>query len=106
MVLDMLATILSAGDSTYKIGQKYSESGVSQVFICIDPKVFGNGALREKLLQEIIDYTHDVEPMQAGDRTYFPGERTVQTRARNVKEGIPVSEEIWEKVLGLLEETV
>ena len=32
MVLDMLATLLSAGNSTYKIGQKGSETAVSQVF--------------------------------------------------------------------------
>ena len=102
MVLDMLATLLSAGDSTYKIGQKSSESGISQVFICIDPKVFGDGTLQEKLLKEIIDYTHDVEPMNPGEKTYYPGERTLLTRARNLKEGIPVSEEIWKNVWSLL----
>ena len=40
--------------------------------------------------------------MHPGERTYYPGERTLQTRARNLKEGIPVSEIVWEKVLGLL----
>ncbi len=103
MVLDMLVTLLSAGDSTFKIGQKPTESGISQVYICIDPDVFGDGNLREKLLDEIIDYTHDVEPMHPGEHTYYPGERTLQTRAKNLKEGIPVSEEIWGKVLDLLE---
>ena len=101
MVLDILATLLAAGDSTYKIGQRGVESGISQVYICIDPGTFGDGELQEKLLNEIIDYTHDVEPMNPGDRTYYPGERTLQTRARNLKEGIPVSVAIWERVLSL-----
>ena len=48
-------------------------------------------------------YTHDVEPMDPGVKTYYPGERTKQTRARNLKQGIPVSEEVWNKVLELLE---
>lgn len=104
MVLDMLVTILSAGDSTYRIGKKEYEYGISQVFICIDPQVFGDKKLQEKLLEEIIDYTHDVEPMNPGDRTYYPGERTLQTRTRNLKDGIPVSEVVWEKVLSLFEE--
>lgn len=104
MILDMLVTLLSAGDSTYRIGKKEFESGISQVFICIDPLVFGDKNLQEKLLEEIIDYTHDVEPMNPGDKTYYPGERTLQTRNRNTKEGIPVSEEVWEKVLVLLDE--
>ena len=103
MVLDMLVTLLSAGNSTFKIGQNSFESGISQVYICIYPEVFGDTGLQEKLLEEIINYTHDVEPIHPGEQTYYPGERTLQTRARNLKEGIPVSEEVWQKVLGLLE---
>ena len=103
MVLDMLATILSAGDSTYKIGLKGSESGVSQVYLCIYPEIFNDPHLKEKLLNEIIDYTHDVAPMNPGEKTYYPGERTKQTRVRNLEKGIPVSEVIWKKVLELLE---
>ena len=101
MVLDMFATLLSAGNSTYKIGQKGYETGVSQVFLCIDPKQFNDQAIQQKLLEEIIAYTHDVEPMQKGGRTYYPGEQTLRTRKRNSKDGIPVSREVWEKVLKL-----
>lgn len=102
MVLDMLATLLSAGKSTYKIGQDAYETGVSQIFLCIFPKMFGDDGIQEKLLEEIIDYTHDVDPMEKGGRTYYPGERTLQTRTENLKNGIPVSAEVWEKVLELL----
>jgi len=102
MIIDMLTTLLSAGDSTYKIGQRKFESGISQVYICINPDTFGDSSLQQKLLNEIINYTHDVEPMHPGDRTYYPGERTLATRARNLREGMPVSDEVWEKVLGLL----
>jgi len=103
MILDMLVTILSAGDSTYKIGKKGFETGISQVYICIYPEIFGDRELQEKLLEEIINYTHDVAPMKPSDRTYYPGERTLETRTRNLKEGIPVSEEVWSKVVKLLE---
>jgi 3-dehydro-L-gulonate 2-dehydrogenase len=102
MVLDMLATLLSAGDSTYKIGLKGSETGVSQVYLCIYPEIFGENDLKEKLLNEIIDYTHDVAPMHPGEKTYYPGERTKNTRAINLEKGIPVSEAIWKNVLELL----
>jgi len=101
MVLDMLATVLSAGDSTYKIGQRKYETGISQVYLCIYPEIFNDRNLRERLLNEIIGYTHDVEPMHPGDKTYFPGERTLQTRTRNLKDGIPVREEIWQKIMEL-----
>ena len=45
MILDMLATLLSAGNSTYEVGKNEFESGISQVFICIDPETFGDGEL-------------------------------------------------------------
>tara|TARA_R110000796_G_scaffold81498_1_gene179492 strand:- start:2378 stop:3397 length:1020 start_codon:yes stop_codon:yes gene_type:complete len=103
IILDMLATLLSAGNSTYKVGQKDFETGISQVYLCIYQEVFHDKALQEKLLNEIIDYTHDVEPMQAGDKIYFPGERSALTREENLKNGMPVSESVWEKIRTLSE---
>ncbi|HET8736416.1 MAG TPA: 3-dehydro-L-gulonate 2-dehydrogenase [Pricia sp.] len=101
MVLDMLATLLSAGKSTYKIAKNRYEAGVSQVFLCVDPEMFGDRGLQKTLIQEIIDYTHDVEAMKSGDRTYYPGERTLRIRKKNTAEGSPVSAEVWEKVMEL-----
>ncbi|WP_218944462.1 3-dehydro-L-gulonate 2-dehydrogenase [Maribacter luteus] len=101
MILDMLATLLSAGDSTCKIGTREFETGISQVFLCIYPAVFGDRNIQEKLLEEIIAYTHDVELMNTGDKTYYPGERSAMTRLRNLKEGIPVNSSIWKKVMAL-----
>ena len=63
IVLDMLATTLSAGDSSYRIGLKEVETGISQVFLCIYPGIFNDNELQQKLIDEIIDYTHNVEAM-------------------------------------------
>lgn len=99
MVLDMLVTLLSAGNSTYKIGQKGFETAISQVFLCIDPNTFSDRQLQENLLNEIIQYSNNVTPMSQGNRTYYPGERTLATRLKNQKEGIPVNSKIWEQIL-------
>jgi 3-dehydro-L-gulonate 2-dehydrogenase len=101
IILDMLATLLSAGNSTYKVGQKDFETGISQVYLCIYQEVFKDKGLQEKLLNEIIDYTHDVEHMKAGDKIYYPGERSALTREQNLKEGMPVSESVWEKIMAI-----
>ncbi|MBD1260817.1 3-dehydro-L-gulonate 2-dehydrogenase [Maribacter polysiphoniae] len=101
IVLDMLATLLSAGDSTSKIGTREFETGISQVYLCIYPAVFGDKNLQQKLIDEIITYTHDVAPMNPGDKTYYPGERSAMTRTRNLKEGIPVNSNIWKKIMAL-----
>jgi len=101
MILDMLATVLSAGNSTYRVGQNAMETGISQVFICIYPEIFGDKNLQERLLNEIITYTHDVAPMRAGEKTYYPGEKSAQTRIRNLKDGIPVHSSVWETIIAL-----
>lgn len=101
IILDMLATLLSAGDSTYKISLKEFETGISQVYLCIYPEVFDDKKLQQKLINEIIAYTQDVDPMHPGDKTYYPGERSSLTRARNSKEGIPVDRSIWQKIMEL-----
>lgn len=102
IVLDMLATLLSAGNSTCKIGSKDFETGISQVFICIYPEVFNDKSLQEKLINEIINYTHDVAPMHPNNKIYYPGERSLQTTKENLKKGMPVSDPIWNEVMELL----
>ncbi|WP_299126241.1 3-dehydro-L-gulonate 2-dehydrogenase [uncultured Winogradskyella sp.] len=101
IILDMLATILSAGNSTCKISSKEIETAISQVYICIYPEVFNDKGLQQKLIEEIIDFTHDVEPIIPGDNIYYPGERSSQTRTKNLKEGVLVNENIWEKIMAL-----
>lgn len=102
MILDMLATLLSAGSSTYRIGQRGHETDVSQIFLCIDPARFHDRDLQQRLLDEIIDYNHSGPPMQAGGRTYYPGERALANVERNTEAGMQVSELVWEEVLALL----
>lgn len=101
IILDMLATILSAGNSTYNISQKPIETGISQVYLCIYPEIFNDKALQEKLLNEIIDYTHNVEPIHAEDKTYYPGERSLLRKAENLKNGMSVNSSIWNKIIAL-----
>ena len=101
MVLDMLATLLSAGSSTYRIGQRGHETDVSQVFLCLDPARFPNPELQTQLLEEIIDYNHSGPPLREGQRTYYPGERALANFQRNSKIGMQVSEQVWQEVLAL-----
>ena len=52
-------------------------------------------------MDEIIDFTRDVEPINPEQKIYYPGERSAQTRAKNLKEGIVINERIWEKIMSL-----
>jgi 3-dehydro-L-gulonate 2-dehydrogenase len=104
MVLDMLATLLSGGKSTYKLGLEEHEFGVSQIFMCIDSESFHHSNMQEQLLEEIIAYTKDVTPTQPDGKTYYPGEKSLANKKTNLKNGMQVSEEVWKSVIDLLNE--
>ena len=98
LVLDLLATVLSGGNSTARISKEKTEAGISQVFICIKPK---NDEHTAVLIEEIIAYTKTSRPEHAGTTISYPGENTLKTRAKNLSEGVLVNEKIWNTVLGL-----
>jgi 3-dehydro-L-gulonate 2-dehydrogenase len=99
LILDLLATVLSGGQSTAKITQgDKKESGVSQVFICI--KLNGSDQTAN-LIEEIISFTKTSRPVHEGETIYYPGENSLRTREKNLKEGVLVDEKIWQQVLSL-----
>jgi 3-dehydro-L-gulonate 2-dehydrogenase len=100
LLLDILATILSGGLSVKQISEKEGETNVSQVFIAIDLSQLQNFRTIESTINEIItDYKSAVSSDQ---QIVFPGERVLQARERNKKNGIPVIKPIWDEVLSLL----
>ncbi|HEY4326966.1 MAG TPA: 3-dehydro-L-gulonate 2-dehydrogenase [Mucilaginibacter sp.] len=98
LVLDLLVTILSQGNSTAKITESEKESSVSQLFICIKPQ---NTEHTINLIKEIIDYTKTSRPEHEGGSISYPGENTLKNRKKSLIEGVLVDERIWETVLGL-----
>jgi 3-dehydro-L-gulonate 2-dehydrogenase len=101
IVLDMLAALLSAGNPTNRIEDE-AETDICQIFLCIDPDKFSDSEITDNLLNEIIDFMHEVPPIHGGGRTYYPGERTLATRKDHLKNGIPVDDTIWERIIEML----
>ena len=101
-MLDLLATILSAGLSTSQITrQSQDEYGISQVFVAIDLKKRPNFPAIEKTMQAILDDFLKAEKTDPDGSIRYPGQHTIKTRTENLKNGIPVSEQIWNEILGL-----
>lgn len=95
LMLDLLVTVLSQGRSTAEITKGKAEYGVSQVFIAIKPN---SGTQTADLIEQIITYTKTSGLENPDNAIRYPGESTLKTRERNLKEGMPVDEKIWEKV--------
>jgi 3-dehydro-L-gulonate 2-dehydrogenase len=99
ILLDTIAAMLSGGNTTEGIGKLgEDEYSVSQVFISIAPDKFGNMSEMEDKINESIQYIKDSIPATSGGEVYYPGERTMNTREENLELGIPVSEDVWNKI--------
>ena len=101
LLLDILATVLSAGRSTKELSELEAECGVSQVFIAIDTKKLTNFPAIEKTVDEIISDVKASVQDENQSAIRYPGERVVNTRKENLDIGIPVLEKIWKKILNL-----
>ncbi|MCJ8165382.1 3-dehydro-L-gulonate 2-dehydrogenase [Pontibacter sp. E15-1] len=96
LVIDVLVASLSNGRSTSEITAEENESGVSQLFLCINAS-----HLDQSISERIIEYTKTSALMHEGDEIRYPGESSLATRRQNEQEGIPVNEQIWQQVQAL-----
>ena len=94
VMLDMIAALLSGGNATHQVtGGAPAETGMSQVFLAIDPSLGGSVADGSLIIDKIIDDLH-----LAGDTVRYPGERTLSTRQVSMQLGVEVEPSIWTTV--------
>ena len=96
LMLDVVLAVLSGGRSTADVTHGGQESGVSQCFIAIRQP-----DLHEAAIEEILQFTKSspLAPDSAG--VFYPGEQSLAKRRKNMTEGIPVDEAIWQQVKAL-----
>jgi 3-dehydro-L-gulonate 2-dehydrogenase len=101
LLLDIMATILSGGLSTNEISRSKVEYSLSQVFIAINISSLQNFPAIDNSIRQIIGDLQKSKPENETTKIRYPGENVVQTRKANLKNGIPVNRDIWEKILSL-----
>lgn len=98
LLLDVLATVLSDGQSTAELSRKEIESGLSQVFICINPKHLERSRSIAETVKLIIEDYKESIPESVKTNIIYPGERTASIVEENARLGIPVPVQVWEKI--------
>jgi len=101
LLLDLLATILSGGLSTYELSKKEFEYSLSQVFIAIDISKLGNRSVIARTIETILEDYHQSIPVNNSKKIVYPGERVLQTRKNNTVGAIPVLEKVWKEINAL-----
>ena len=102
LVLDMLAAMLSGGKATHEFPMHYaSESGISQIFLCIDPANLASAADLNRIADGIIDSLRRATPIDPARPVRYPGEETARVRQENLRLGVPVDPDIFQHLTHL-----
>ena len=99
LVLDMLAAMLSGGLATNQIPlDPLRESGISQIFLAVDPGFIANAEEINQISDGILQSLRDATPVDPAKPIRYPGEQTLQLREENMRLGVPVDPEIWQRI--------
>jgi 3-dehydro-L-gulonate 2-dehydrogenase len=108
LVLDLAAAALANGKTGSDMDDegKGSCTGACQVFIAIDPYLFGGEEAIQEMFDARVARADSTAPIDSSHPVTCPGERTAATRKRNLAEGVVVDEVIWKQVCDLAAGTV
>jgi 3-dehydro-L-gulonate 2-dehydrogenase len=102
LVLDMLAAMLSGGRATHQIPREPTrESGVSQVFVAIDPTSFADREELDRAATAILESLRAATPIDPAKPVRYPGEQTLHLRQENLRLGVPVTPAVWQQLQSL-----
>ena len=99
-VLDLIGAVLTLGRTVTDLRRECkAEYGVTQVFIAIRPEVLNQDPDKaQQILAETLQDIQESVPVKEEHKVRYPGQGTLLHRQENMKNGIPVNEEIWEKI--------
>ena len=100
IMLDLMAASLSLGRTSLDIGRPGDgEKGMSQVFICLNPAAVVDAGEMDAQIERTVAFLSALPPKDGVHGVHAPGENLAATRQRNLREGIPVTEETWQKIM-------
>ncbi len=100
LMLDMTAALLSGGRATHELAANL-DTDLSQMFLAFDLSALCPPAEAARVANKIIDNL--LAPATDGETVRYPGERTLETRRRNLAHGIPVEPSVWNEVQGFVQ---
>ena len=100
IMIDLMTSTLSLGRTARMIGTPADgEAGLCHIFICMNPAAVVDMEAAEAQMEESIDFLHGLKVAEGTSGVHAPGENLAATRERSDREGIPVAEATWEKIL-------
>ena len=102
LTLDLFAAMLSGGLSTHQLPlDPLREAGLSQFFLAIDPNTFADPAELARIADAVLADLHAAPPLDHDHPVRYPGEETLRLREENLRLGVPVDGDLWQKLTSL-----
>ena len=99
VMLDLIAAMTSMGKATHQIANdSLRETGLSQVFIAIDPRTLGDRERINLIADEVINSLHMSQTADEHKPVRYPGENTIRLRDENRKLGLPIDDSVWAEI--------
>ncbi|HCK12373.1 MAG: 3-dehydro-L-gulonate 2-dehydrogenase [Gemmatimonadetes bacterium] len=102
VMLDLIAALLSGGNSALQIAQLGAEISVSQVFLVFDLEQIVAQEDRREMVDAVIRDLQESTPVAGGVPPRYPGEGMLAKRKENLEKGIEIDDSLWDSVLSLL----
>lgn len=98
-ILDLIGAMLGAGLATHQLTTDYhKESGISQIFLAIDPSRVAAAAELNQIADNIVASLQHATPIDPAHPVRYPGQKTLQLREENMRLGVPVDEKLWRQL--------
>ncbi len=103
IALDLAAAMISNGRSGIEqdAATMGSCGGCSQIFIAIDPYLFGDREELQAMLDHRVAAADSAHPIDPDRPVRCPGENTLLRRKESMERGVAVDEQIWNQILDL-----
>jgi LDH2 family malate/lactate/ureidoglycolate dehydrogenase len=97
-MVEIATAILSGGLTSNHVNVTPGEAGMCHYFSAVDYGLFGNKEVIKKRLSAYLQELRDSPKAAGHDRIYTHGERSFETAARRLKEGIPIGAKTCENL--------
>ena len=101
-LLDIFASCITLGRCVADISRlEGDEHGVSQLFFAIDYGKMVDEEEAYRTAERAIAFLKESKKADGAGEIVYPGERMMRARERNLREGIPVDDGVWNEILSL-----
>ncbi len=98
LLLDAIGAALSGGLTVPDVGRRKDETALTQVFIALSLEKTSAREEVAAMAARLLSDFRAAEPAEEGVPFFYPGEKAARLRKENLEKGVPVDEEIWNKL--------